>query len=71
MSKLLTTSPDAYNQRHADPVSASVALRERRSHAARNVWAGPWTLKHVQGDGNMNVTAVLGAVDIVFGAWDR
>jgi hypothetical protein len=58
------------NRRHAELVSASIP------RSGTTASADGWTLKQVQGDasrGHMlaDTTAVLGAMDIVFGECDR
>ena len=58
------------NRRHAELVSASTPQPAKPSQSEG------WTLKQVQGDaspGHMlaDTTAVLGAMDIVFGECDR
>ena len=60
----------SHNRRHAELVSATTPQPGKPSQSEG------WTLKQVQGDaigGHMlaDTTAVLGAMDIVFGECDR
>ena len=66
----MMVAPGTLNIRHAELVSAAT------SPPGTAVRAEAWTLKQVQGDASRgrvlaDTTAVLGAMDIVFGECDR